>query len=146
MFKVESTDWYSQDINTIWLAYTDHSRWSEWTSIPKSSIHREGNTEKNGVGAVRKLGPGGPFDAYEEITVFEANKRMEYKVTKGPLPFIDHQGVVVFTEENGGTRIRWHCTYKTRFSFVGAMMKKITQYVFDSSLKGLHTFPFDPAH
>lgn len=143
MYKVESTDWYPQDRRTLWLAYTDHARWSEWTSIPKSTLIKEGNEEKNGLGAVRKLGPGGPFDAHEEILVFQANELMEYTVNKGPLPFINHRGVVKFSDENNGTRITWHCTYETRLSFIGKIMEKITQYVFDSSLKGLHNFPFE---
>ncbi|MBT4520493.1 MAG: SRPBCC family protein [Halieaceae bacterium] len=143
MFKVESTDWYSQDIETIWLAYTDHARWSEWTSIPKSSLFKEGSEDKNGVGAVRKLGPGGPFSAYEEILAFEPQKRLEYTVYKGPLPFINHRGIVNFSEENGGTRIEWQCTYEAKLRFIGKLMQKITQSVFDSALKGLHGFPFD---
>ncbi len=143
MFKVESTEIYSQDIETIWLAYTDHARWSEWTSIPKSSLIVEGKDEKNGVGAVRVFGPGGPFDAHEEVLVFEPLKRLEYTVNKGPLPFVNHRGVVQFSEQNGGTKVYWYCTYETRFKFMGKIMEKITQYVFDSSLKGLHDFPFD---
>lgn len=146
MYKVESTDWYPQDRETIWLAYSDHARWSEWTSIPKTSLFKEGSPDKNGVGCIRRFGPGGPFDAFEEILVFEPNQRLEYTVNKGPLPFVNHRGVVVFTDEekNGtkGTRIHWHCTYETRFALMGKLMEKITQYVFDSSLKGLHKFPF----
>ena len=129
-------------IKTIWNAYTDHARWSEWTSIPKSSLVQTGKEHKNGVGAVRKLGPGGPFDAYEEVLVFEPLARMEYTVNKGPLPFRNHLGVVTFTEENGGTRIHWSCTFEAPFSLMGLLMKKVTQFIFDSSLKGLHEFPF----
>jgi len=146
MYKVESTDWYPQNRETIWLAYTDHARWSEWTSIPKTSLFKEGSPDKNGVGCIRRFGPGGPFDAFEEVLVFEPNSRLEYRVNKGPLPFVNHRGIVIFSDEmkdgKKGTRIHWHCTYETRFALMGKLMEKITQYVFDSSLKGLHNFPF----
>ena len=45
---------------TVFEVLTDHRRYSELTPLRKSELEREGETDPNGVGAIRKLTVAGP--------------------------------------------------------------------------------------
>jgi uncharacterized protein YndB with AHSA1/START domain len=64
---------------------------------------RDGDTERNGVGSVRRLqvGPAPPFE--ETVTEFVPSERIVYKITKGS-PLRGHVGVMTFRPEGEGTR------------------------------------------
>jgi uncharacterized protein YndB with AHSA1/START domain len=63
----------------------------------------DGDTERNGVGSVRKLqiGPLPPFE--ETVTEFVPSERIVYRITKGS-PLRGHVGVMTFDADGGGTR------------------------------------------
>ncbi len=65
---------------------------------------RDGDSERNGVGSVRRLqiGPGPPFE--ETVTEFVPPQRIVYKITKGS-PLRGHVGVMTFAPEGEGTRL-----------------------------------------
>lgn len=62
---------------------------------------RDGDTERNGVGSVRrvKVGPSRPFE--ETVTRFEPHSLIEYRITKGG-PLRNHIGIVRLTDAKGG--------------------------------------------
>jgi len=62
---------------------------------------RDGDTERNGVGSVRrvKVGPARPFE--ETVTRFEPHSLIEYRITKGG-PLRNHIGIVRLTDAQGG--------------------------------------------
>jgi hypothetical protein len=62
---------------------------------------RDGNTERNGVGSVRrvKVGPARPLE--ETITKFEPHSLIEYRITKGG-PLRNHIGIVALSDVSGG--------------------------------------------
>ncbi len=62
---------------------------------------RDGNTERNGVGSVRrvKVGPARPFE--ETVTKFEPHSLIEYRITKGG-PLRNHIGIVALSDVSGG--------------------------------------------
>jgi len=64
---------------------------------------RDGDTERNGVGSVRKLqiGPAPPFE--ETVTEFVPPERIVYRITKGS-PLKGHVGVMTFAPDGEGTR------------------------------------------
>jgi uncharacterized protein YndB with AHSA1/START domain len=66
---------------------------------------RDGDTERNGVGSVRrvKVGPARPFE--ETITKFEPHSLIEYRITKGG-PLRNHIGTIRLSDiAGGGTKI-----------------------------------------
>jgi len=66
---------------------------------------RDGDTERNGVGSVRrvKVGPARPFE--ETVTRFEPHSLIEYQITKGG-PLRNHIGIVALSDAaDGGTNI-----------------------------------------
>ncbi len=62
---------------------------------------RDGDTERNGVGSVRrvKVGPSRPFE--ETVTKFEPHSLIEYRITKGG-PLRNHIGIVALSDTSGG--------------------------------------------
>ena len=64
---------------------------------------RDGESERNGVGSIRRLqvGPAPPFE--ETVTEFVPSERIVYKITKGS-PMRGHVGVMTFAPEGEGTR------------------------------------------
>jgi hypothetical protein len=62
---------------------------------------RDGDTERNGVGSVRrvKVGPARPFE--ETVTKFEPHSLIEYQITKGG-PLRNHIGIVALSDAAGG--------------------------------------------
>ncbi|HSS04210.1 MAG TPA: SRPBCC family protein [Solirubrobacterales bacterium] len=71
---------------------TDHRRYSEMTGLRKSVLEREGESDPNGVGAIRKLTAVGP-PMREEVIAFDRPSRFSYTVLSG-LPVRDHVGTV----------------------------------------------------
>lgn len=69
---------------------------------------KDGTTERNGVGSVRRLKIG-PLPAFEETIVETApNALIRYRITKGGHPIRDHEGVMRFTSTpDGGTHLAY---------------------------------------
>jgi uncharacterized protein YndB with AHSA1/START domain len=88
---------------------TDHRRYSELTPLRKSELEREGETDPNGVGAIRKLTLAGP-PMREEVIAFQRPSRFSYTVLSG-LPVRDHVGTVSLEPEGDG---RTRVTYALR--------------------------------
>lgn len=88
---------------TVFEVLTDHRRYSDLTPLRKSVLEREGDTDPNGVGAIRKLTAVGP-PMREEVIAYEAPSRFSYTVLSG-LPVRDHVGTVELTPSSGGTKM-----------------------------------------
>ncbi|MCL2544178.1 MAG: SRPBCC family protein [Nocardioidaceae bacterium] len=98
-------------IDIVFDEYTDHERLSDLPMAISSKVTTPGRTEKNGLGAVRRLNAAA-IQLQEEITRFERPTLMEYRITWS-FPKARHDlGRVEFTEVPGGTQVRW----KTVFS------------------------------
>lgn len=68
---------------------------------------RSGDTDRNGVGSVRKLSIGGLMPFEETVTDYRQNELIEYKITKGT-PLKDHLGTMRFSSTpNGGTKLHY---------------------------------------
>ena len=88
---------------------TDHRRYAELTPLRGSVLEREGESDPNGVGAIRKLTLAGP-PMREEVIAFERPSRFSYTVLSG-LPVRDHVGTVSLEPEGEG---RTRVTYALR--------------------------------
>ena len=75
---------------------------------------RDGETEPNGVGSVRKLSFNGLLPFEETVTEAVPNERIEYRITKGS-PLRGHNGTMVFSENGAGGS---HLDYTINFGAV----------------------------
>ena len=83
---------------------------------------RDGDTERNGVGSVRKLqiGPAPPFE--ETVTEFVPSERIVYKITKGS-PLRGHVGVMTFAPEGEGTLFQYDIRLASPVPGLAALVK-----------------------
>jgi uncharacterized protein YndB with AHSA1/START domain/catechol 2,3-dioxygenase-like lactoylglutathione lyase family enzyme len=88
----------------IWEAVTDHERMSEWSEFP-SELVTPGKTDRNGVGALRKVGVLGST-VEEEVIEFVPNHRLVYRLLRGA-PLRNHHGTVMLIPDGSATLVRW---------------------------------------
>jgi hypothetical protein len=93
-------------IDVVFDEYTDHERLADLPVAISSKVTRPGRTEKNGLGAIRRLNAAA-IQLEEEITAFERPRLMEYRIIWS-FPKARHDlGRVEFVEVPGGTEVHW---------------------------------------
>lgn len=143
MQRVEVLKRFDAPPERVFAVYCDHAGWSRWAGIQRSWLEREGDTERDGAGAVRGLATGG-IAAFEEVLEYEFPKRMTYRVIRGGLPMRDHLGEVLFERDGEGTRVLWRCQFESRVPGLGPVMRWFVTRVFRRALQGLESFAFPP--
>jgi len=120
----------------VWEVYTEHGRWSEWAGLGASRLEREGETHRNGTGAVRALGPSF-LPAREEVLAFEPPRRMTYRIVSGGLPIRNHLGEVRIEPEGEGARLVWCCRFESKLPGLGGLFQRLITRLFRNALDGL---------
>lgn len=79
---------------------------------------KDGEGDVNGLGSVRRLGPG-PLSFDETIVTFEPSTRIEYTVTRGS-PIKNHLGTVDLSDApGGGTAIDYVIRFEPKIPCTG---------------------------
>ena len=138
MQEIEVVRRFPEPPERVFAVYTDHAGWTRWAGVGTARLARRGSPDPNGTGALRVVGPG-PFAAHEEVLDFEPPKRMTYRVVRGPIPFRDHFGEVLFEPDGGGTRIVWRCRFEPSVPGLGPLLRAVVTRVFRRALEGLAT-------
>ena len=133
MQHVEVQHHYEASPQAVWDVYTDHAGWRDWASTPGACLLKEGETERNGTGAVRGFIGG----LEEEILDFEAPRRMSYRVIAGSFPIREHFGEVLLEPEGAGTRLVWRCRFESKLPGLGGLLQRFVSWTFRKSLAGL---------
>jgi len=107
MFNIHIERVIDKDINTVFDLLADHEGYSKFNGVKVAKLLEPGDTEKNGLGALRHIDLGGAkFD--ERITYFERPLRLDYKIeASSPLPFKHEIGTITLQEVNGATKVVW---------------------------------------
>jgi catechol 2,3-dioxygenase-like lactoylglutathione lyase family enzyme/uncharacterized protein YndB with AHSA1/START domain len=106
-----------------WAVLMDHEGMSTWSGFKPVTLERPGEKDRNGRGAVRRLGS--PLGAVlEEITCAEAPHLIRYRVIEGS-PFVCHQGEIQLEARDGGTEITWTVRFRPRVPGTGALLARI---------------------
>lgn len=105
-------------IDIVFDEYTDHERLSDLPMAVSSTVTTPGRTEKNGLGAIRRLNAVA-IQLEEEITAFERPHLMEYRIIWS-FPKARHElGRVEFTEVPGGTQVHWTTVFSVHLPVLG---------------------------
>jgi catechol 2,3-dioxygenase-like lactoylglutathione lyase family enzyme/uncharacterized protein YndB with AHSA1/START domain len=115
----------------VWNVVRDHERMNEWTGL-RTELLRPGIHDRNGVGAVRKLGILGT-GAEEEVVEFVPNERYAYRLLRGA-PIRNHRGTVMLIPEGASTRVRWAVRFEGAVPGTGAALAAVLRRVFRASL------------
>jgi len=110
MATVHETFDFDAPVERTYAWFSEHPNLKTLFGIDVERI-KEGDTDPNGVGAVRKLSLKGIMPFEETITEAIPNERIEYRITKGT-PLRNHLGVMVFSSTGDG---RSHVDYTITF-------------------------------
>jgi uncharacterized protein YndB with AHSA1/START domain len=107
MFDVRVERVLDKNIDAVFELLTDHENYTRFKGITESELLEQGNTEKNGEGALRKI-VGGPNQLLERITRFERPTRMDYRIEKSsPLPMRHDVGEITLEAIGDKTKVVW---------------------------------------
>ena len=85
---------------------------------------QEGNTERNGLGCVRKVEAGKRAWYVEEITAWDRPAYFEYTIRSASLP-IQHEGSrLSFAATNAGTDVEWSSRFRIPIPILGGLLGK----------------------
>ncbi len=115
--KIKIEQSFNAPIETIFSTMTDHETFGNVISTTIKRVVDSKETNKNGVGSVRRISAF-PFPSFEETVItFKPNEIMEYKVTKGS-PIKNHKGRMEFSEEGGKTRLYYTIEFDPKLFFM----------------------------
>ena len=102
---------FSVPVETLFDHLAEHENLSTVFAPARIERLRHGDTERNGVGSVRKLSFAGLMPFQETVTAVTENERIEYRISKGT-PLRHHYGVMKFSPTRAAaatstTRSRW---------------------------------------
>ncbi len=104
--KVDVTADYNAPVERVFDYLGEHENLGKVFGIRVERL-RSGDTDRNGVGSVRKLSLGGLMPFEETVTDYKANELIEYTISKGT-PIKDHLGTMRFSSTpSGGTHLHY---------------------------------------
>ena len=120
MARAEVERTLAAPIEDVFELLSDHRGYTRFRGFTLAELVREGESEPNGVGALRRLHTGGlRFD--EEITAFERPTRMDYLIREINAP-LQHEGASIrLTPADGETHVRWTSDSTMRIPLVGGL-------------------------
>ncbi len=115
----------SAPIDTVWEVLADHEGMHNWAPGIKAKVTSTGATDRNGVGAVRRIKGPLPMPAIvEEVTAFEPGRRLTYKALAG-VPLRNYHGDVVLEAAGSGTAISYTVRADQRLPLVEKALTKV---------------------
>jgi len=125
-------------IERVWDIISDHEGYQEVFRVMTScKLIKEGVDDRNGVGAVREI-LAGRVRFVEEILVFEAPNKIEYKIIECSLPFEHKLGRIDLIDRGEGTELHWVSTFRLKVPLIGGLLSRLarmaTQDVFYKDL------------
>lgn len=111
MEKIEVIDEFNFSPEEVWELLTDHERYAEYAELQESSLLKKGDTEKNGIGAVRKIHTG-KIEFIEEVKVFDKPARFDYLIIQCTIPIKHIGGTVLLEKTDFGTRLNWTSVFE----------------------------------
>lgn len=112
-------------IETVFEGLSDHAGYIRFRGFTTAELMREGELERNGVGALRKLATG-PLRFIEAITVFERPTRMDYVIREVNIPLEHQGGTILLSAAGGATEIRWRSTFTMPLPVIGRPLAGLT--------------------
>jgi len=125
--------------DVVWRVMTDHVRYARWGTAKTVTMERSGESDPNGVGAVRAF-HAGPSKVREEVLEFEPPVRMVYRLVSG-VPVRDYRSEMVLDEERSGddvvTVLTWSSSFSPKLPFTGALLQRVMSRAVDRFAEGI---------
>ncbi len=131
------TQSFNAPVESVFDALADHDGLGSILGVPVKRL-QSGIDDVNGVGSVRRIGPG-PIATQETVTAFEPGKKIAYRITRFGGPIVNHHGQVKFAKTPAGCDVTWDIHFDTKPGFLGPVLHKVLKKVITSGLRKLST-------
>jgi uncharacterized protein YndB with AHSA1/START domain len=122
-------------VDVVWDVLSDHAGYASWTPLPTSRLVTPGDTDRNGVGAVRFLGLG-PLGTTERVLVAEPNEHLAYTVVGG-LPVKDYRADARLTDAGQATDLVYEGSFAPVVPGTGPILSLLVRGALGSLVSGL---------
>jgi len=112
----------SADPATVYALLRDGASWPSWSPIDAFELERPGDSEPEGVGAVRVL-RSGRVTGRDTIVELVPDRRLSYAHASS-LPVRDYRGDIDLTPLAGGTEIRWATSFEPKYPGTGRLLRR----------------------
>lgn len=93
----------------VWALLADGARWDTWARMHESKLLKQGDGERDGIGAIRRFRTF-KLVTREEVIAFEPPHRLAYRLLSG-MPVRDYRADVELVGAAGGTDITWSAIF-----------------------------------
>jgi uncharacterized protein YndB with AHSA1/START domain len=95
----------------VFEVLADHAGYTRFRGITRAELVRPGDSEPNGVGALRKVASG-PLVFTEEITAFEPPSRLDYLIVDVNFPVAHEGGSIRIDSDPRGSHVLWTSVFR----------------------------------
>lgn len=124
MHRIDITHKSRLPLSRLFQELADHNNLGKVLGVPVRRI-RDGRDSLNGVGSVRRIGPG-PLGIEETVVDLIQDERIDYRISKGGFPLRNHRGSLSFTATpDGGSRVDWTIEFDSHLPVAGTILKLV---------------------
>ena len=137
MRTIDITETIALPPERVFELLADHANYHRFPGITASELLTEGTPSPNGVGAIRRVSLGDVV-LDEEITGFEAPKRLAYRIIASkPVKVLHDGGEIEITEVPEGSRIRWRSTFRIKIPLIGWFVTRRADHQFERGFRAV---------
>jgi hypothetical protein len=133
--RIEHRATTTADPATVYALLRDGAGWPRWSPIDEFELERMGDTEPEGVGAVRRL-RSGRVTGRDTIVELVPDRRFSY-TNASSLPVRDYRADVDLEPVAGGTEIRWVAAFDPKFPGTGPLVRRALEGFIAKLTEGL---------
>lgn len=111
-------------IDQVFELLSDHANYREFDGIRDSWLVREGDWERNGDGALRRIDLGAVWFE-EEISNFNRPTSMDYRIVRSRPPIEHESGRIRLEETDQGTRVTWTSVFRISIPLLGRVLSPV---------------------
>ena len=123
--------------DALFAVLSDHEGYGRFPGVRKCELIETGSTERNGLGALRRVYLGGPTVLDEEIVAYDAPHHFEYRIVRArPVPVKHTLGRLEFEAIGPNrTRVVWTTTFDIRLPIIGRSISNRAAVQFTRAFK-----------
>jgi carbon monoxide dehydrogenase subunit G len=132
---IELEERTTADPATVFALLRDGSGWPGWSQIGSFELEREGEREREGVGAIRVFRTG-RVTSRERIVEIVENRRFSYELVSG-LAIRDYRADIDLEPDGQGTKIHWHSSFRSKVPGMGGIYRRTLARFIGDVVRGL---------
>ena len=121
MQSIDLTARSEADPDTVYRLLADGAQWPLCSGLGSFELERPGETEREGVGAIRVFRTGRVVSR-ELIVAADPGRGLSYTVLSG-MPLRDYRADIGLTRDGSGTLITWHSGFEAKYPGTGWLFR-----------------------